>query len=442
MITGKHKRNSHYISVNTKFIITIVTSLIWMVFSVFIAKRWFVELAGVTNWPLSCVVIFGIAIIPGWMNAFLLVSLILDKQPQIKDDDPYENITLLVAAFNEANTIYNTLSYIDRQDYSGNIRVIVIDNNSSDATAAEVERAKNDFSVEIECIFEKEKGKFNALNAALKEVETEYTITLDADTILHKSAVRYLVSRIKESPADVQAVAGAVLVRNSRDNMLAKVQEWDYFLSICSVKRMQGLYQGTLVAQGAFSLYKTEALREIGGWSDAIGEDIVLTWDLLKKGYRVYFEPKAISFTEVPTKFRIYVRQRSRWARGMIEGLRKVKPWQQPTPYAKFLTGIDLLIPYMDFSYTFFWIPGLILAFFGKFYIVGPMTVLVFPLTFLTFFILYLFQKKRVFDPLNLKVRKNKIGLLIFILFYQFIMSPVSLYGYVQEMFHTKRVWK
>lgn len=439
------KRNSpssHYISVNTKFIITIVLSLFWLIISIFLAKQWFIDLANETNWVLSCIIIFGVAIVPGWINAFLLVSLILDKQPQIKDDDPKIDVTLLVAAFNEENTIYNTLSYIDKQDYSGDIRIIVIDNNSSDATAAEVERAKNDFSVEIECIFEKEKGKFNALNAALKQVDTEYTITLDADTILHKSAVRYLVSRVKQSPDDVKAVAGAVLVRNSRDNMLAKIQEWDYFLSICSVKRMQGLYQGTLVAQGAFSLYKTDALREIGGWSDAIGEDIVLTWDLLKKGYRVYFEPMAISFTEVPTKFKIYVRQRSRWARGMIEGLRKVKPWQQPTPYAKFLTGLDLVIPYMDFSYTFFWIPGLVLAFFGKFYIVGPMTVLVFPLTFLTFFILYLFQKKRVFDQLKLKVRKNKIGLLVFILFYQFIMSPVSLYGYVQEMFHTKRVWK
>jgi cellulose synthase/poly-beta-1,6-N-acetylglucosamine synthase-like glycosyltransferase len=59
------------------------------------------------------------------------------------------------------------------------------------------------------------------------------------------------------------------------------MQEWDYFLGIASVKRMQGLYQGTLVAQGAFSLYRTKALRAAGGWPDAIGEDIVLTWRLI-----------------------------------------------------------------------------------------------------------------------------------------------------------------
>ena len=62
------------------------------------------------------------------------------------------------------------------------------------------------------------------------------------------------MARIKSSPEDVCAVAGSMLVRNSRDNWLSKIQEWDYFLSIASIKRMQGLYQGTLVAQGAFSL--------------------------------------------------------------------------------------------------------------------------------------------------------------------------------------------
>jgi hypothetical protein len=36
----------------------------------------------------------------------------------------------------------------------------------------------------------------------------------------------------------VQAVAGSVLVRNSRDNLWTRMQEWDYFLGIASVKRM------------------------------------------------------------------------------------------------------------------------------------------------------------------------------------------------------------
>ena len=76
-----------------------------------------------------------------------------------------------------------------------------------------------------------------------------------------------------------------------------------------SIKRMQGLFQGTLVAQGAFSIYKTELVKSLDGWSDAIGEDIVLTWQMLMKNNRVYFEPLAVSFTDVPTKFSHFYKQ-------------------------------------------------------------------------------------------------------------------------------------
>jgi biofilm PGA synthesis N-glycosyltransferase PgaC len=33
-----------------------------------------------------------------------------------------------------------------------------------------------------------------------------------------------------------------------------RMHEWDYYLGIGAVKGMHGLYQGTLVAQGAFLL--------------------------------------------------------------------------------------------------------------------------------------------------------------------------------------------
>ena len=59
-------------------------------------------------------------------------------------------------------------------------------------------------------------GKNNALNTGLAAVETPLVITVDADTLLHRSAVRLLVARYQSSPSDVVAVAGSVLVRNSR----------------------------------------------------------------------------------------------------------------------------------------------------------------------------------------------------------------------------------
>src|SRR5215218_3446040 len=61
----------------------------------------------------------------------------------------------------------------------------------------------------------------------------------------------------------------------------------------------------------------------------AIGEDIVLTWRLMRQGARVYYEPSAVAFTAAPTRLVHLARQRARWARGMIEGIRSVKPWSR-----------------------------------------------------------------------------------------------------------------
>jgi biofilm PGA synthesis N-glycosyltransferase PgaC len=246
---------------------------------------------------------------------------------------------------------------------------------------------------------------------------------------------------MKSAPQDVCAVAGSVLVRNSRENLKTRIQEWDYFLGIASIKRLQGLYQGTLVAQGAYSIYKRQSLIAVGGWPNAIGEDIVLTWNLLKYGWKIYYEPLAVAFTDVPTTWKSFSKQRSRWARGMIEALREVKPWHQPQIYTKYLTAINLIMPYLDVAFTIFWLPGLLLACFGIYWIVGPTTILVLPLTLTSYGILYQYQK-HVFKHLNLKIRKNILGFFLFVLFYQIIMSPVSVWGYVQEFLKLKRKWK
>ena len=169
----------------------------------------------------------------------------------------------------------------------------------------------------------------------------------------------------ESAPRDTVAVAGAVMIRNSRRNLLTRMQEWDYFLGIAAVKRMQGMYQSTLVAQGAFSLYRTDELRRIGGWPDAIGEDIVVTWRLMEAGDRVLTEPTAIAFTDAPTRLTHFMRQRARWARGMVEALRSVPPWHQRRLLARVVAGIDLLIPLLDIGYALIWLPGLLLAAFG-----------------------------------------------------------------------------
>ena len=149
----------------------------------------------------------------------------------------------------------------------------------------------------------------------------------------------------------------------------------------------------------------------------------------------------AVSFTEVPNTFKHLIRQRSRWARGMIEALKETKPWHQPNIFLRYLTGVNLVIPYLDFVFTFCWLPGLVLAFFGIYWVVGPMTLFVLPLTFASYYILYLYQR-HVFKELDLRIRKNRLGFFLFVLGYQILMSPIAIWGYIQEFFGLDRIWR
>lgn len=441
MYNNQPMSKDRYISINQKFILSITFGLVWLVVSIYLSLPWLQDLSLIVGPILAFVIIAGIGYVPGLINSFIVMSLLLDRQPKFKTLDPDIPVSIIIACFNEEKAVATTLKYIKDQDYKGLITIFVVDNASTDRTSLAAQEAGEELGLSVTVVNEPTPGKFNALNSALDSIETKYVMTLDADTLLHKSAVRFIVSRMLSAPENTCAVAGSVLVRNSRENMLAKIQEWEYFLGIASIKRMQGMYQGTLVAQGAFSLYSTDMLRTVGGWPDAIGEDIVLTWKMLKENQTIYFEPKAVAFTEVPAKFTHFYRQKSRWARGMVEGLKEVKPWQQPIKYIRFLTSINLTMPFLDMAYTFAWIPGLVLAAFGFFWIIGPMTLLVLPLAMLQNYILYVYQRN-VFRELNLRIRTNRFGFIIFVLFYQLVMSPISIIGYTQELFSKERVWK
>ena len=93
----------------------------------------------------------------------------------------------------------------------------------------------------------------------------------------------------------------------------------------------------------------------------------------------------------------------------------------------------NLFFPYMDLVYTFAFIPGLILALFGYYWIAGPMTLLVLPLSMIVNFTMFRIQNK-MFKNNGLKVRKNILGFIAYSLFYSMVLQPASVLGYFKEM--------
>lgn len=429
-----------YFSIRLKFVVAFTGACLWTWFSIWIAQDWLDDLSTYIGYFAAVFLIYGIAIIPGFMNSFAALSLMMDRRPKRYPLTSYPGITILIAAYNEAASIKDTLVSIDFQKYPGNLQVIVINDGSQDETSNIIKKSEKEFSWLTLLDLEKNAGKAHALNEGLKLAKHNLIITIDADSYLHSVALINIVERYLLDPPNTRAVAGKILVRNSRENLLTRTQEWDYFLGISATKRMQSLYQGTLVAQGAFSIYDRNALVEVGGWPECVGEDIVLTWALLNAGYRVGHCEDACMFTNAPTTLRVFIKQRQRWARGMMEAFIKHPSILVKPRLSTFFIYWNLLFPWLDIAFTLGFIPGLILACFGYYWIVGIMTLALLPMAFLLGLLNYSIEL-RMFKDMDLKVRKNFSGFLIYILVYSFLLQPASVLGYLDEVLRTRKTW-
>ncbi len=419
-----------------KFILSIFFGSLWLAFSTFFAVGWAQEVSQTLPVIYVWWVIIGIALLPGFLMSCMFFSNLLHWN--IKNyPDTQEDTTIIMCAHNEEQTISQSIQAIINQQYKGHIRLLVVDNASSDYTKQEIAKLQGLQSENclVEYIYCAKPGKAMALNTALSLICTPHFITVDADTYLEKNAVQNIMNQIVY--CNSACVAGNLFVQNPKASLITKMQNYDYLLSIASIKRFQGSYQSTLVAQGAFSAYETDAVRKAGGWQDVLGEDIVLTYQLLQQGFSSTYEPKAVGYTRVPETLIDLYKQRKRWAIGMLEGLSVVPPWKQGRVLSRYFAYVNLSVIYLDLAFLFGFLPGVILALFGCYYFVGFLTLITIVVCILLFFNMYLYQKK-----LKIPFGDSICGFVCFLLFFQIIQSIASLHGYLIQLRHGKGEWK
>jgi Glycosyl transferase family 2 len=129
------QRRRPYIALHLKLLFVIGISLAWAGFSLWLSLSWIDTLGQSITMPLAIAVILGIAIIPGYLNANLIASLLIDRPPPLRFDLTFPDTTVVIACFNEEETIEETLDYVIEQDYPGKLRVLVADDGSTDRTA-------------------------------------------------------------------------------------------------------------------------------------------------------------------------------------------------------------------------------------------------------------------------------------------------------------------
>lgn len=442
---GQRERPWLYVTIRMKFVLVVLLALLWTLFSIWVSRPWVEDLGAITHPLFALITISFIGYVPGFMNAFLLFTLMFDRRPVRIPQAIYPPLSILIAAYQEEEAIGATLASLADQNYGGEIEVLVLNDGSTDGTAAAARLACDTLSfpstVTVRILdFPANRGKASALNSGLAEAQHDLIVTIDADSCLRQDSLAQIVERLLSDPLGTQAVAGAVLVSNARQNLITGAQEWDYFHGIAAVKRMQSMYHGTLVAQGAFSIYRRDALKTVGGWPDCVGEDIVLTWAMLKRGYRIGYAEDAIVFTRVPATLKMFALQRKRWSRGLVEALNLHEGLLFKPRLTTLFVWWNLLFLPLDLVFTFIFVPGILLALTGTFWIAGPMTLAILPLTALGNLVIYRAQNNMA-KAEKLKTKRHYGGLFFYIFFYSLIMQPVCVWGYASEMTGRKKNW-
>lgn len=262
------------------------------------------------------VALFWTTVLLGIFRSISILVLALLRRPTAPTDPSYEpSVTVVVAAYNEAKVIETSLDTILASDYK-NFHVLVIDDGSTDGTASIVrERFKDDHRVVV--YSQENGGKWRALNSAYRFISTDLVVAIDADTMLHKDAIRRIVAPFRDPK--VGAVAGNVKVGN-RLNLLTRLQGLEYIVAQNLERRAFDKINGMLVVPGAIGAWRVAAVKQAGGYSgDTLAEDADLTVSIQRKGYNVRFVENAISVTEAPATLIPFLKQRLRWTLGMMQ---------------------------------------------------------------------------------------------------------------------------
>src|SRR3954454_20136644 len=110
-------------------------------------------------------------------------------------------LSVVIPCFNEADYVADTIRSLHRQDFAGEYEIVVVDNNSTDATA-EIARGLG-----VRVVTEPVPGVCNARQAGTEASSGEIVVSTDADTT-HGPDWLAKIDRSFRAGDDVVAVVG------------------------------------------------------------------------------------------------------------------------------------------------------------------------------------------------------------------------------------------
>lgn len=391
-------------------------------------------------------ILYFVFIIVSLYISFLFLILFFKNKSELFKEEILGNlpfISVLIPAYNEEDTITDTINAVKAVDYPKNkLEIIAINDGSKDNTLSEMQKIEN-----ITILDKTNSGKADSLNQAIKIAKGEFIAVIDADSFPNKDSILKMVSYFKDEK--VAAVTSSILVRN-KERILEKLQAIEYTIIAWARKLLQ--FIGSIyVTPGPLSIYRKKVLQEIGGFDKKnITEDIEITWNILSHLYETRMCLSATVYTIVPKTIRGWWKQRLRWYIGAIQTMYKYKHVFLRPKYGMlglFIFPLVLnhfILTIFGFTlYSYFITKGIIFSFLNiKYTIIAKIPVLSnFSLninsTVFTFFLVFLFALTMIYAVFGLRslAHRNDVSLIkgasfwVYLLFYFLLFPPVLVHS-------------
>jgi cellulose synthase/poly-beta-1,6-N-acetylglucosamine synthase-like glycosyltransferase len=249
----------------------------------------------------------------GFGALVILVGAIRNRQVRKQAIEP--RVSLLIAAYNEQESIRQRLENIFQLDYPHDrIEIIVASDGSDDATE---EIVASYASRGVRLLSLPRRGKIHALNAAAAAATGELLVFSDANSMFERQALRVLVANFADP--QVGGVGGNTVYTeqigcesiSTGENLYWNYDKW--------LKEMESRTGSIVSAHGAIYAIRRELYQHLT--ETAVTDDFAISTMVIEQGYRLVFEKNARAYeVAIPATEREFGRK----VRMMTRGLRAV----------------------------------------------------------------------------------------------------------------------
>lgn len=240
-------------------------------------------------------------------------------------------VGVVIPSYNEpVDELVETVEAALKQDYRGDLRVLLVDDGSRDKTAfLEVKERFDGHPRFTAHALEENRGKREAQKYGFDLFceDCDVIVTIDSDTVLAPNAVKNLVGVFGDPK--VGAATANIRVKN-QVNLLTKLIDKRYWTAFNYERAAQSLFGGVICCSGPLSAYRAEIIRKVReeyvsqyflGKKCTFGDDRNLTNLVLREGYRVRYINESLAWTSAPTTMRKWLQQQIRWSKSFYREL-------------------------------------------------------------------------------------------------------------------------